>query len=262
MTGYFFHCQHKCRTHGKKNSHQIAKGWKRTLFTRCWRFYWCRHHQRFVYLDWRVFPPPRLRFIFSRYIFFLFFFISCICETAGWCCLFFYAHYSFFLYFFSRLLFTYFLANHRARSFCTIHFFAHSSSKIWRLFFGIVFTFFFVLRSACSIPVLHLIHTVPCCVFYLCLCGSFPSFISLLLCFDAEISCAVFTDGVSWFRLRIILSSVCLFNNKICCRALILRQSCRCQKAFNASHTTAAGLTVKRIINVFTDDFLFFFRFW
>lgn len=80
---------------------------------------------------------------FALQFFFLFFVNSCICKTAVWCCLFFYAHYSFFLYFFSRLLFTYFLANHRARSFWTIHFFAHSSSKIWRLFFGIVFTFFF-----------------------------------------------------------------------------------------------------------------------
>lgn len=37
--------------------------------------------------------------------FFLFFVNSCICETAGWCCLFFYAHYSFFLYFFALVVY-------------------------------------------------------------------------------------------------------------------------------------------------------------
>lgn len=256
MTGYFFHCQHKCRTHEKrKNSQQIAEGWKRTLCTRCWRFYWCRHHQRFVYLDWRVFPPPLLRFIFSRYSFFSS--IRAFAKQLVGVAYFFYSHYSFFLYFFRACCLHTFLRT-IARDLFVPFIFSRILPPKYEDCFSVKYLHFFVLRSACSIPVLHLIHTVSCCVFYLCLCGSFPSFISLLLCFDAEISCAVFTDGVSWFRLRIILSSVCLLNNKICCRALILRQSCRCQKAFNASHATAAGLKVKRIINVFTDDFLFF----
>lgn len=141
--------------------------------------------------------------------FFLFFVNSCICETAGWCCLFFYAHYSFFLYFFALVV--YILSCEPSRAIFLYHsffraFFLQNMKTVFRYSIYI----FFVLRSACSIPVLHLIHTVPCCVFYLCLCGSFPSFISLLLCFDAEISCAVFTDGVSWSRLRIILF-FCLF---------------------------------------------------
>lgn len=261
MTGYFFHCQHKCRTHGeKKNSQQIAEGWKRTLCTRCWRFYWCRHHQRFVYLDWRVFPPPRLRFIFSRYSLFFSLFRQFAHLRNSWLVLLIFLCSLFlFLIFFSRLLFTYFLANHRARSFCTIHFFAYSSSKIWRLFFGIVFTFFlfyvphalyrcciwFTLFRVASFIYVYVALFRLSFHFYFVSMPKFRALFSLMVCLGLVYA--------------LFFSSVCLFNNKICCRALILRQSCRCQKAFNASHTTAAGLTVKRIINVFTDDFLFFF---
>lgn len=211
MTGYFFHCQHKYRTHGKKRTlnksqrdesahcaHDVDASIDVVIISVLCIWTGVYFHHRDYDSFFRV-----------TVYFFLFFVNSRIYETAGWCCLFFMLIIPFSYIFFALVV--YILSCEPSRAIFLYH-------SFFRVFFlqnmKIVFRYsiyiFFVLRSACSIPVLHLIHTVPCCVFYLCLCGSFPSFISLLLCFDAEISCAVFTDGVSWSRLRIILF-FCLF---------------------------------------------------
>lgn len=102
MTGYFFHCQHKYRTHGKKRTlnksqrdesahcaHDVDASIDVVIISVLCIWTGVYFHHRDYDSFFRV-----------TVYFFLFFVNSRIYETAGWCCLFFYAHYSFFLYFF------------------------------------------------------------------------------------------------------------------------------------------------------------------
>lgn len=239
------------------------------LCTRCWRFYWCRHHQRFVYLHWLYRRHHHREYeSFFRVTFSFFFFVnSHISETAGWCCWFFFLLIIPFSCIFSAFV-VYILSCEPSLAIFSYHsFFVYSYSKKTRFVFFFCFsrcsiTFFLSVRFTfrilyiISLPVLHLIHTVPCRALLFMFLRLF-SVISLLLCFDAEILFAVFTD-VLWSRLRVsvfLCLFVCLFNNKICCRAPILRQLWPCQKTFNEIYNTA--FAVKRIINVLGDDFFF-----
>lgn len=205
------------------------------------RFYWCRHHQHFVYLLLVSSPPPqRLQFTV--------FFLAVNRETAGWCCFFFaltliISSYSWIIFFPSRLLFTHFLANHRE----ILSYFEWN--KKWVDFF-LLATLFFGIFYISSMPAMHLIRTVSWCLFYLCLCGCFSSFISLLLCSDTEqfLGRCFSLTRTAFFPFRF-----CLFNNNVD----VVPQ-------FSVDHCIAKGkhsrlLTVKRIINVFGVGFLFIF---
>lgn len=102
MTGYFFHCQHKYRTHEKKELSTNRRGMKAHIVHTMLTLLLMSSSSAFCVFGLACISTTATTIHFFRVTvyFFLFFVNSCICETAGWCCLFFYAHYSFFLYFF------------------------------------------------------------------------------------------------------------------------------------------------------------------
>lgn len=105
MTGYFFHCQHKCRTHGKKELSTNRRGMKAHIVHTMLTLLLMSSSSAFCVFGLACISTTATTIhFFALQYFFLFFDNSCICKTAGWCCLFFYAHYSFFLYFFFALV--------------------------------------------------------------------------------------------------------------------------------------------------------------